>query len=412
MAQAKAAGKDDLTEHLINVAPALPAVAIALIAISLHYSADFGLAYRGGVEAWTSGHPQRIVTWTATPFLALVMALVSRAGSEYVEARVFMALDIALWMVLLFVVWSRLRPHVSPAWWWATLAAAAFFAPAVSTIFWLQFNLVILALALGGFVLAGRRDGWAAWLIGLSIALKPIVILLPLALLLRRRTRAAGAWSIAVTAVSTVAGLAFLAWRAGDPSLLNPLAYLEGFIAKGQGAIAACIVENYSPVAMLCRLGLQPSTLTTAAVGVIVLGAGYVLVRGLPDTPQGSWEVFAASCFLSVMLGPIDWAHYGLLMGPLYLLLAYQFWRYGAPAFLWVGLALSFALIELVWDPLASLAGASIPLEVFVYTAGQFGQYFLLLTWIRWRSWQRSPTSSRTWLPVERRPARSTQAPP
>src|SRR5579864_8397165 len=121
MRQAAGTRSEDFADHLINVAPAIPALALALIAISLHYTADFGLAYRGGVEAWATGHPQRLVTWTATPFLALVMALVSRLGPEFVEARIFMALDIALWMVGLFVVWTRLRPHVSPTWWWATL---------------------------------------------------------------------------------------------------------------------------------------------------------------------------------------------------------------------------------------------------------------------------------------------------
>jgi hypothetical protein len=50
-----------------------------------------------------------------------------------------------------------------------------------------------------------------------------------------------------------------------------------------------------------------------------------------------------------------------------------------------VGLAVAFLLAELVWDPLSSQAGASIPLLAFTYTAGQFSQYFLLLVWIRWR---------------------------
>ncbi|HYL08130.1 MAG TPA: hypothetical protein VEU76_06250, partial [Candidatus Udaeobacter sp.] len=137
-------------------------------------------------------------------------------------------------------------------------------------------------------------------------------------------------------------------------------------------------------------------TVTTVVVAAIVLVTGYLLVRHLPDTSEGNWELFAAACFLSIMLGPIDWAHYGLLMAPLYLLLAYQFWRYGAPPFLWAGLGVSFAMVELVWDPLSSLAGASIPLEIFVYTAGQFSQYFLLLTWIRWRLALVRPATLRT----------------
>lgn len=385
MRQAAVSQREDFADHLINVAPAIPALVLALIAVTLHYTADFGLAYKAGAEAWANGHPQNLVTFTGTPFLALVMGLVSRIAPEFVASRVFMAIDLSLWMVLLAMVWPRLRGHVPMAWWWATLVAAGLFAPAVSTIFWLQFNLVVFVLALGGFVLIDRHPRWAGVLIGVSIALKPIVILLPLALLLRRRTRASGLWAIGTTASFTILGFVFLAWRANDPGVLNPLAYLAGFLSKGRGAIAACIVENYSPVATLCRLGLQPSTLITAAIAAALLLIGWFLIRDLPDTSEGNWELFAAACFLSIMLGPIDWAHYGLLMGPLLLLLAYQFWRYGAPLPLWVGLGVSFVLAELVWDPLSSLAGASIPVEIFVYSAGQFSQYFLLLVWIRWR---------------------------
>ncbi|MFI4972627.1 MAG: hypothetical protein ACHP7H_08100, partial [Hyphomicrobiales bacterium] len=127
------------------------------------------------------------------------------------------------------------------------------------------------------------------------------------------------------------------------------------------------------------------STIITVAISAILVLAGWLLVRGLPQSPEGEWETFAAACFLSTMVGPIDWNHYGLLTGPLFLLLSYQFWRDGAPRALWLCLVLAYVLTDLVWDPLSSLAGAPITLLVFTYTAGQFGQYFLLLAWIRWR---------------------------
>ena len=380
-----AATRTGIRDHLINVAPAVPGVALALVAIPLHYTADFGLAYRGGVEAWNTGHPQHVVTFSATPLMALIMALVSRTAPEFVAARVFTALNIGVWMVLLALVWPRLRSVLPPRLWWTTLAAAALFAPAVSTIFWLQFNVIVLVLALGGFLLIGKRDGWAGFLIGLSIAIKPIVILLPLALLVRPRLRAAGIAAIACAAGLTALGFVFLAWRAGDAGALNPVTYFEGFVNKGESSIVGCSVENYAPAATLCRVGIYAYTPITIITAFVLLALIWVTVRGLPDTSVGRWEVFAAGCFLSMMFGPIDWAHYGVLMGPLYLLLVYQMWRERAPAFLWIGIGLSFALTELVWDPLSSLAGASIPLEIFLYTAGQFGQYFLLAVWLRWR---------------------------
>ncbi len=368
-----------------NIVPVVPALLLVGIAASIHYTADFGLAYRGGAEAWASGHPQRLLTWTATPLLALVMAAITRIASVEAAARAFMAVDLVFWMLLLALVWHRLRDRVPPRWWWGTLVAAAVFAPAISTIFWLQPNLIVFAIALGGFVLVGRHDRSAGVLIGLSVALKPIVILLPLAILLRRQSRSAGIWAVGAASALSVVGLAFLSWRAGDLHVLNPVDYLGGFLSKGRGPIAACVPENYSPVAFLCRLGLEPSPPITIAVASAVLAIGWLLIRRLPESNEARWELFAAACLLSAMLGPIDWACYGVLMGPAFLLLAYQFWRDGAPPRLWVGLAVAFALAELIWDPLESLAQTPMAVVVFSYIAGQFSQYVLLLVWMRWR---------------------------
>lgn len=377
--------REELADHLINVAPAIPALALMLVTIPIHYVADFGLAYRGGLEAWASGQPMHLDTWFGTPFYAVVMALVTRTGPEWVTARVFMAINLSLWLVLLSIVWPRLRAHVPMRWWWTTLVAAGLFAPVLSTIFWLQVNLVVFCLAVAGYVLVGRNDRLAGVLIGVSIAMKPILVLLPLALLLRHRSRIASVWTLVIAAVATSGSFFFFAWRAQDLSVINPIGYFTDFMGKTRGDVAACIVENYSPVATLCRFGLPPTTVTSVVIGVIVLAIGWLLVRDLPETPEGEWEVFAAACFLSILVGPVDWAHYGLLMGPMFLVLAYQFWCHRAPGVMWVGLGASYALAELVWDPVSTQLGASIPFEIFVYTAGQFSQYFLLLVWIRWR---------------------------
>jgi len=40
--------------------------------------------------------------------------------------------------------------------------------------------------------------------------------------------------------------------------------------------------------------------------------------------------------------------------------------------------------MELVWDPLESLARTPVPIVVVSYTIGQFAQYVLLLVWVRW----------------------------
>lgn len=368
-----------------RLAPLLPPILLAPFALSIRYTADFGLFYQAGLEAWSSGRPQRLFYWTGTPLYSAMMAVITRAGSVEVTARVFMALDLVVWGALLYVVWSRLHDIAPASWWWATLGAAAVFAPVVSGIFWLQPNLFLFALALGGFVLAGRRDFVAGLLIGASLALKPILLLLPLAMLLRRESRAAGLWAVMTAAVLTLVGLGFLAWRAGDPAVLSPTGYLDGFVSKLQLEMFSCVPENYSPVATLCRLGLAPSTGLTAAVAVVVTVAGWLLIRGLPETSESRWAAFSLACLLSSLVGPIDWASYGVLMAPLFLLIAYQFWRDSAPPPLWLALGLAYLLTELIWDPLESLAQTSVAIVVFSYTAGQFGKYILLFAWIRWR---------------------------
>jgi hypothetical protein len=368
------------------LAPLAAAVALIPIALAFHYPLDFGRAYEGGLEAWSTGHPERLLTWTSTPLLALIMAVVTRLASLEVASWVFLGANVVVWGGLLFSVWSRFDRHVSDRWWWATLIAAAVFSPAISTIFWMQTNLMVLMLGLGGFALIGRRDRSAGLLIGLSIALKPILVLLPFALLLRRQSRASGCWAIASAATLSVVGFGFLAWRAGNASVELPIAYIESFLAKGRGPIVACVPENYSPMALLCRLGLPTSAPASIVVTASVLTIAWLLARRLRESRDQKWELFAAVGLLSPMLGPIGWAHYQILLAPLMLLLAYQFWAEGAPARLWAGLVVAFLMTEVIWDPLESILGAPVPMVVFSYSLGQFAQYVILLTWARWLS--------------------------
>ena len=345
---------------------------------------DFGLAYHAGQLAWSTGHPEPLVTWTGTPFYALVMGTITRVASLEAATQVMLALNLVVWGGLLLAVWGRLLQLMPSRWLWATLAAAAVFAPAISNIFWMQPNLIDLGLALGGVALIGRRNLGAGLLIGAALALKPILLLLPFALLLHRQSRRAGEWAIAVAAVLSAIGLGFLAWRASDLSVANPVAYLAGFLTKGRGPNYACVPENYSPMALLCRFGVPSSTAMTVAIAGAVLVIGWLLTRRLRDLPDSRWELFAAAALLSPMLGPIGWADYQLLLAPLMLLLAYQFWTHHAPLFLWLNLGAVFVLTMLIWDPLESLAQTPVPVLVVSYTLGQFAQYFLLLLWAQW----------------------------
>ena len=84
--------------NLYLLAPAAAVLALIPVAVLVHYPLDFGLAYRGGQEAWSSGHPERLLTWTATPFFALVMAalIFVPAGSlKFWQGWVYMAIFFA-----------------------------------------------------------------------------------------------------------------------------------------------------------------------------------------------------------------------------------------------------------------------------------------------------------------------------
>src|SRR5207244_11631343 len=81
---------------------------------------------------------------------------------------------------------------------------------------------------------------------------------------------------------------------------------------------------------------------------------------------------------------PIEWLSYWVLSAPLLLLLVYEFWSRHAPARLWIGLAVAYALMELVWDPLESLARTPVTIVVVSYTIGQFAQSVLLLFCVLW----------------------------
>jgi hypothetical protein len=370
--------------NLYLLAPAIAALALIPVAVLVHHPMDFGLAYQGGQEAWSTGHPERVLTWTATPFLALLMATTTRAAPLDVATAAMLAVNLAVWGSLLVSVWNQLLGRVPSTLWWGTLIGAAVFAPAITTIFWMQPNLILLAMALGGVALADRRARTAGMLIGLVLALKPIVVLLPLALLVRRESRRAALWAIGVAAVLSAIGLGFLAWRGGDLSIANPIAYLAQFGTKGSGPIVACVVQNYSPMALLCRLGAHSSTALMVAVAALVLFLGWLAVRLLRGVPDARWDLVAVAFALSPMVGPIGWAHYQLLLAPLMLLLAYRFWAERAPIFLWFNLGLVYLMTMLVWDPLESLARTPVIVLVVSYTIGQFAQYFLILLWFQW----------------------------
>jgi hypothetical protein len=372
---------------------------------------DIGLAYEGGVAAWATGHPENLNTWISTPFLGAAMGVASRVLSQTATAWALTAINILVVAGAYASIWWHLRRRatLSRTFWWGTLLAAVVFAPMISSLWWKQLNLVALALAGVAFLVLRRgRDGLGSLVLALSLLIKPLAILLPVALLLRRETRRAGVltigWGVALVAFSQL----IMAQRAGSLSALNPLPAWDNFSHKSQPAnIWVCHTENFSPQSALCRLtGSEDFTLQRIVVigGVLLLGAFAFLV--LRTSPGRSWRVFAFACLLSPMISPIAWSHYQVMLLPMFLVLAVELYESAAPWVLWIGLLGAYALAELIWRPAISLPAAlnswfsgapeSTVSSFRVMNVAMLSQYLLYLVALLWFAIRGTPLARRS----------------
>jgi hypothetical protein len=359
--------------------------------------ADLGLAYEGGHVAWISGHPEHLVTWISTPFLGAVMAVVSQLISIYTAAKLITVLNLLLVLGTVTFTLRRLRPVLSPVWWWIAALAMITFAPMLSTVWWKQFNLIALVGALGGFYLIReRRQSLGAALIGVSIAVKPLAILLPFVLLARCETRRAGALALGWFVAVNVVAQGFMAERAGTLSALNVVPVIRDFAERSKPAnIWACHPENFAPGSLLCRLaGAENWNVQHVIVWAVVALLGAWVVDALRGKSMLSWEVFAFTCAISTMISPIAWSHYQVMLAPLFVLLFVKFVTEGASIATWSGLIVSFVLASLMWQPFGSSIGAvrhiidgaaQTQRALFsIASVAQFAQYTLVITGIIW----------------------------
>jgi Glycosyltransferase family 87 len=358
---------------------------------------DMGLAYQGGQAAWATGHPEHLATWISTPFLGMVMALVTRVTTLGGAADTINAVNLVLVLGTVVVVLRRLRPLLARRWLWPLGLLMVTFGPLLSTVWWKQFNLIALVGALAGYDLIRRRRAHAgAALIGLTLSVKPLIILLPFVLLARRRTRRAGALMLAYAAGVNVLGQVFMAWRAHALSALNVLPVLQSFSRKSQPAnLWSCVPEDYSPTSLLCRVaGSQNWNLQHVLVLALIALLAAWTFEAVRDRGVLSWEVFAFTCAYSVMVSPIAWSHYQIMLAPLFVLLFVRFAQSGAGFASWYGYLAAFALASLTWQPYGTLIGTARhiltgsaqtePLLLRIEGVAQFAQYLLVITGILW----------------------------
>ena len=356
---------------------------------------DFGLAYFGGKIAWNTGHPETWFSWTGTPLLAAAMAGTTRLWGVTTAGRLITCLNVVLVVGTIAVVVQRLRNVLSPLWLWIVALGLASFGPVLSTVWWKQFNIIVLVLALAGFAALRRgRAQMSGGLIGLSVAFKPLAILLPFVLLARRQTRPAGIWACIYAVGLNLGAQGLLALHAHRVGVFDPLTSLQNFSDKSKPAKGlACSTVNFSPQSLLCRtFGSRHWTLLEVAAWALTAILAVWVVRTLRGYDTGSWESFAFACVFSVMVSPIAWSHYQVMLAPLFVLLVVRFTTIKTGAIFWVGLAGAYVLASLIWTPygtITTVAHLRIPTHVesmssSLATFAQYSQYILVVTGALW----------------------------
>ena len=244
-------------------------------------------------------------------------------------------------------------------------------------------NLVLLALiGAAASALARERDGTAGLLIGLAAALKAFPALLLAYLLLRRRWRACAAGVVAGCALTLLPAVQYGAgglvseirdWLAISTSGGWPIRgnnqSLFAMVARWIGAEGA---SDTGPVSAASHLRIHVTWIVMALslTAVTFIASGPWRVRTERATPLGIAAVLA----LAVLLSPIAWDHYWVLMFPAFLFtcLARDWGRWVSWLF-WIaailtsglsrgivgadGMALARSLSVFTWAGLGLLAG-------------------------------------------------------
>jgi hypothetical protein len=330
-------------------------LAIGVRALGSGHPYDFGFYYRGAAAAWEHGDPTVVDGWLGTPFMAAVLAPLTAHFTMGQLAVALSFVNLALLIIGCLLVTRALTPACGRG---AAFAIAAsvtvLFAPAVSTVWWRQFNVIVVALAVAGFLRLRRGHATSACLlIGVSVALKPLVVLVPIALLLRRETRRVGLASLILIAALTVGAQAVLVTRGAPVASLSPARIVRDSTERMSDPAGshACHPANLSPGAFLCRtVGTDHWNVQRAVALVIAIVVAAALLVAVRRYPARSFEYFAVAAGASVLFGPIEWTHYQVALVPLIAVTTLHLWRRPRMVPL-VALVLAVLTLGLVWSP-------------------------------------------------------------
>jgi hypothetical protein len=390
----------------------LAAIVVWWIRRALHDPRPFdtGLAWDAGRLGWATGHPEHLVTWNGMTSLAAGMAIVGRVFSRHRTGELVTLVNLLIVVGGSIMLLRALRPRLPVVWWWVLAFALVSFGPLMSTVWWKQFNIMALALAAGGFELIRRdRRSLGAFAIALSVSVKPLVFLLPLFMLVPRRTRRAAIEAIVWIVVLDVLAQALFAVRADNLATLDPTIGPRNLVHKtsAAGNVFLCTGLNFSPTSLLCRLngGFVHWTLQRVLVWGLIAWLGLWVAQVLRGRGALSWDTFAFVCAISIMLSPLSWAHYQVMLLPLFVLMLVRMTEDGSVAG-WIGLTIAFVLASLMWAPYGNLvdglraAPENPSTTSFLEVYAELAQYVLVLTGALWYA-QHRRQSDRGAVPVE-----------
>jgi len=294
-----------LTPHARRVILALATLyAAVVIPIQLHKGGDFkpelGQSERllRGKALYTANEVEG-VWWPPFSALALVpFTLLARASFPLAKVA---------WAVLgvACLAWSVTRVR-APTWSRVALATAAVAVPIQTNFEHANINTILLALVVAAATdVANGREARAGLWIGIATALKALPGLLLAYLAYRRRWSAFG---VGVAAAVGLTALTLLPY--GPGGALTAMQEWVALVSKNSELVSP---SNQSLAALVTRLGMSPAV--GWAVGLVGLTAAAIAFRQRPTSDVVAREL-AVVTLLAVVLSPIAWVHYYVLLLP------------------------------------------------------------------------------------------------
>jgi len=320
---------------------------------------EAGRRVMSGEPLYTSSRPGPVLTWP--PFMGLAFVSLAAVDSlSPVAARL-------LWYAIgLLCVWFGIRfwarAYLGEETDGSSAISERVVVPLLCVIFPLQTNfehqnvnpLLLLLLGSSALAISRARESRGGVLIGTAVALKAFPALLIPYLVYRRFWRAAGI-AVATAGILTLFALA----RYGSDGATQFSAWLD--ISSGdwparsnnQSLIAAVnrMVSGFdSPHTLIPDDGLTIAL--AAAVGIVLVVLFLVSTRRQPRDSGAVAREMAIVTALAVLLSPVAWDHYWVLLFPAFLV-AYEETR-GRPrgrAVFWIAAFLSTALTPVTLWP-------------------------------------------------------------